>query len=99
MGSEDRGGINLNPELSLSRPPNPQPYGSYFGKRKIEMLPWLLIINHHDTICEWFETKSEACVRAIEMKACHCEVIGVVSVRNFVKGKKVSSFNLETKND
>jgi hypothetical protein len=63
------------------------------------MLPWLLIINSHDVSCEWFETKSEACVRAMKMKGSHCEVIGAVSVRNFVEGKKVSSFNLETKND
>ena len=58
------------------------------------MLPWLLIINCHDTKVEWFETKSEACVRAMELKNCHCEVVGAVSVRNFVSGKKVSSFTL-----
>ena len=58
------------------------------------MLPWILIINYHDTKVEYFETKSEASVRAIELKNCHCEVVGAASVSNFVSGKKVSSFTL-----
>jgi hypothetical protein len=30
-GKEQRGGINTNPEASLSRPPPPQPYGTSDG--------------------------------------------------------------------
>jgi hypothetical protein len=53
------------------------------------MSPWLLIIYHHDTTVEWFETKNQACVRATELKGCHCDVVGVSSIRNFVKGERV----------
>ena len=53
---------------------------------------WLLITEHHDIRTEWFKTKSEACVRAIEHKGSFCQVIGVSSIREFNLGKKIRSY-------
>ena len=54
------------------------------------MKPWLLVINHHDTAVEWFDTKSEACLRAISLKGSQCVVVGVSELREFQYGIKTN---------
>ena len=59
------------------------------------MKPWLLVINHHDTAVEWFDTKSEACLRAISLKGSQCVVVGVSELREFQYGIKTTSNSLK----
>jgi hypothetical protein len=55
--------------------------------------PWVLIVEWHDTSVEYFDTKSEACTRAIELKDCKCRVVEALSYRTFSSGRRVSSQN------
>jgi hypothetical protein len=56
-----------------------------------DMKPWILIVEWHDTSVEYFDTKSEACIRAIELKNCRCHVVEALSYRTFSSRKCIYS--------